>query len=527
MANDNEVQSGVQDNLVEGAEGGQIAATPEKTSEKSPVDAIEGDIQKKHDAHGREQVDDKVTRMGSASIWRLLFEFAIPAIAGTLVNAAYNLISTIFLGTAMGPIGIAAMQVAAPIMIVFMACSMLVGAGGNALAALLLGEGKRDRAELVLGNTVTLSLFISVIVAIAALVPASLNMILDASSATAEVRPYAADYIRIICLGFIFQCIGFGVNNFIRTCGKPNRALLTMVSGAVSCIIFNYFFVMVFGWGVIGSALATIMGQAVNCFSVLHFFVLNKETPLRLRWSKMKPDVHIDLNIITLGAASFFVQLGAAVLTFVTNMLLVKYGAIHPIGEDAALASIGLVQRVAMFAVMPLIGVSIAAQPLLGFNYGARLFKRVRETWLDAIILATIFAVLMWALAHLFPRQIVNLFGITDEGLVEFTIFAMQVQLLAIPIVGFQIVGSNYFQATGQPAKSILLSLSRQVLFLLPCMIILPEWLPTWTSYTGLDAIYIATPVSDIMATVLTLIFVLIELKRLAHIEKHEPAPEY
>ena len=473
------------------------------------------------------RVDDKVTRMGTASIWRLLFEFAIPAIAGTLVNAAYNLISTVFLGTAMGPIGIAAMQVAAPIMIVFMACSMLVGAGGNALAALLLGEGKRDRAERVLGNTVTLSLFISIAVAIAALAPASLDFILDISSATAEVRPYAADYIRIISVGFIFQCIGFGVNNFIRTSGKPNRALLTMVSGAVSCIIFNYFFVMVFGWGVSGSALATVMGQGVACFSVLHFFVFNKKTPMRLRLSGMRPDLRLDVNIITLGAASFFVQLGAAVLTFVTNMLLVKYGAMHPIGEDAALASIGLVQRVAMFAVMPLIGTSIAAQPLLGFNYGAKLFKRVRTTWLDAIIFATVLAVLMWSLAHLFPHQIVNLFGITDEGLVEFTIFAMQVQLLALPVVGFQIVGSNYFQATGQPAKSILLSLSRQVLFLLPVMIILPEWLPTWTSFTGLDAIYIATPVSDIMATVMTLAFVIIELRRLNKLERHQPAPEY
>jgi putative MATE family efflux protein len=458
----------------------------------------------------------RVARMGTASIPRLITEFAIPAIAGMLVNGAYNLIDSIFLGQAMGEIGLSATTVAMPSMIVFMAFSMLVGAGGNALAALKLGEGRRDVAEQSLGNTVTLSIILAAIVAILASDGTVLNAMLTISSATDEVRPYAASFLRIICCGFILQCIGMGVNNFIRTAGAPNRALSTMVIGAVVCIVFNYLFVMRMGMGVVGSALATVVGQGVSCACVLWYFIFVKDVPMHLRLSCMRPRARLCGQIVSLGAASFFVQAGSAILNFVTNMQLVKYGVVSPIGAVNALASIGLVQRVAMFTILPLIGMSIAIQPVLGFNYGAKLYRRVRTTLLDGILAATCIAVFMWLIVHLWPRQIVNFFGITDAGLVDFTVFALQVQLLMLPIVGFQIVGSNYFQATGQPLKSSILSLSRQILFLLPLLFIMPEWLPTaFPQYTGLDALYIATPVADGLSILLTFLFVLRELARL------------
>ena len=179
--------------------------------------------------------DAKVSRMGTASIPMLITEFAIPAILGMLVNGAYNVIDSIFLGQAMGEIGLSAATVANPIMIVFMALAMLVGNGGNALAALRLGEGKRVDAEVSLGKTVFLSLVFSVIVGFAAANPAILDGLLTLSSATDDVRPYARAFLQIICFGFVFQCIGMGVNNFIRTAGAPNRALVTMLIGAVSC----------------------------------------------------------------------------------------------------------------------------------------------------------------------------------------------------------------------------------------------------------------------------------------------------
>ena len=392
------------------------------------------------------QGNDRVTRMGTASLPRLITEFAIPAILGMLVNAAYKL----------------------------------------------------------------------------------LDAFLTFSSATDEVRPYAATFIQILSFGFVLQMIGMGVNNFIRTAGAPNRALLTMVIGAVVCTIFNYILVLKLGWGVAGSAYATLIGQAASCISVLWFFIFTKDAPLKLHLHCMRPHAKIIRSILSLGLASFAVQAGAAVVNFAVNFLLVKYGSASAIGAEGALASIGVVQRIAMFTVMPLVGVSIAIQPLLGFNYGAKIIARVRKTLWLGVAFATSLAVIMWALVHLFPNQIVGLFGITNASLADFTIFALKVQLLMLPLVGFQIVGSNYFQATGQPMKSMILSLTRQVLFLLPLMFWLPEVLPGWfPQFTGLDALYIATPVADFLAIFTVGIFIAIEMRRLKDVESGKIISKY
>ncbi|MEG0375356.1 MAG: MATE family efflux transporter [Raoultibacter sp.] len=467
--------------------------------------------------------DDKVSRMGTASIPKLIVEFAVPAILGMLVNGAYNVIDSIFLGQAMGEIGLSAATVANPIMIVFIALAMLIGNGGNALAALRLGEGRRVDAEVSLGNTVTLSLVLAVIVAICAANPFILDSLLTLSSATDEVRPYATAFIRIICFGFVFQCIGMGVNNFIRTAGAPNRALVTMLIGAVSCTILNYLFVIQFGWGVEGSAYATVGGQAISCIAVVWYFVMTKNVPLKLHLKNLKPHVKVLGTIVMLGMASFVVQAGMAIVNFVINHLLVIYGAMSPIGAVDALASIGVVQRIAMFTVLPLVGVAVAIQPLLGFNYGAKLIDRVRKTLWYGIAGATAIGTLMWLLVHLFPEAIVGAFGIRHEALADFTIFALKIQLMMLPIVGFQIVGSNYFQATGQPIKSIILSLSRQILFLVPLLFILPEVLPlVFPQFTGLDALYFSMPVADFLSIFTTVIFIIFEMRRLKKLERGE-----
>ena len=489
----------------------------------SAVPSHPADAQGKPAAPGRQgkpRQHDKVTRMGTESIPRLITEFAIPSILGMLVNGAYNVIDSIFLGQAMGEIGLSTATVAMPIMMVFMAIAMLIGNGGNALAALRMGEGKPEEAERSLGNTVTLSLIASVAVAIAMFVPACIDGLLSVSGATPEDWDYAMRFIRIISLGFIFQCIGMGVNNFIRTAGAPNRALGTRIIGAVAWTVFNALFVLVMGMGVVGSALATVCGQAISCATVLWYFCLTKGVPMRLRLHMMPLHGETVRLILSLGLASFAVQAGMAAVNFVLNNLLNMYGAQSPIGAEGALASIGVVQRVASFVVLPLIGMSIAIQPLLGFNYGAHLFKRVKMTLAWGIAGNTVIAVVLWALVHLFPVQIVGFFGITDPNLLSFTVFALQVQLFLIPFVGFQIVGSNYFQATGQPAKSVFLSLTRQILFLIPLYIGLPMVMPVWfPGYTGLDALYFACPVADFLAIFTTGVFVLLELKRLRKLE--------
>lgn len=465
--------------------------------------------------------DNKVTRMGSGSIPKLMLEFAIPSILGMLVNGAYNVIDSIFLGQAMGEIGLSAATVAMPIMVVFMALAMLVGNGGNALAALKLGEGKRIDAEKSLGNTVMLSIILSVLVALCAANPQILDSLLTLSSATDEVRPYARSFIQIICFGFIFQCIGMGVNNFIRTAGAPNRALVTMIIGAVFCTLFNYIFVIQFQWGVEGSAFATICGQAVSCLAVLWYFVFTKNVPLKFHLRHLKPDMPIVGRIFALGFASFAIQAAAAVVSLVVNHMLVKYGAVHPIGSDDALASIGVVQRIAMFAVLPLVGMAIAIQPLLGYNYGAQKIDRVRKTLWWGVGGSTAIGVILWVVIHVWPDQIVSIFGMEHEGLTEFTSFALKVQMMMLPFIGFQIVGSNYFQATGQPLKSSLLALTRQIIFLLPMLFILPNVLPElFSQYTSLDAIYFAAPIADFLSIFTVGIVIFFEMKRLKKLEK-------
>lgn len=464
--------------------------------------------------------DRKVNRMGTESIPRLLAEFAIPSVVGMVVNGSYAIIDSIFLGHAMGEIGLSAVTVANPVMIVFMALAMLVGNGGNALAALRLGEGKRDDAETSLGNVVFLSIILSIIVAAAAANPFLIDLLLTLSSATAEVRPYAQIFIQILCYGFILQCIGLGVNNFIRTAGAPNRALMTMVIGLVGSTVFNFLFVMVFGWGVVGSALATLAGQAFSCVAVLWYFLWTKNVPMKLKAHCLRPRAAIIRTIIAFGFPSFAVQAGMAAVNFVLNFQLVVYGAQTVIGADNALASIGVINRIGAFTVMPLIGIAIAIQPLLGFNYGARKIDRVQKTWWLGIAVATVIGTLMWLALMLFPHQIIEAFGISNVELLEFTTFALGVQFLLLPLVGYQIVSSNYFQATGQPAKSIFLTLTRQILFLIPFILILPHFLPVWfPGLDGLDALYFSTPISDAFSILVTTGFVIWEVRRLKRME--------
>lgn len=482
-------------------------------------------MQKRADQQAKPRSGDadsaRVTRMGTESIPKLIAEFAIPSVVGMVVNGSYNIIDSMFLGHAVGEIGLSAVTVANPIMIVFMALAMLIGNGGNALAALRLGEGKREAAERALGNVISLSIILWIVVAIMAANPTLMHLLLTASSATDEVRPYAYTFIQILCFGFVLQSIGMGVNNFIRTCGSPNIALGTMVVGLVAATGFNYWFVIINGWGVAGSAYATLAGQACSAVAVLSYFLFYKDVPLRIHLATLMPKGKIIGIILAYGFPSFAVQAGMAVVNFVLNFQLATYGALSEIGAVNALASIGVINRIGMFTVMPLIGISIALQPLLGYNYGARKIARVKKTLWFGAATATVIGTLEWVVIMLFPDAIANAFGIKSASLVAFTTFALKVQFIMLPLIGFQIVGANYFQATGQPAKSIFLTLTRQILFLVPLLFILPHVLPTIApGLDGLDALYFAAPISDFLAIFTVGIFLIWEMKRLKKMQE-------
>ncbi|MBQ9000354.1 MAG: hypothetical protein IJ087_00680 [Eggerthellaceae bacterium] len=309
-------------------------------------------------------------RLGKNSILKLLFEFSIPAIIMMTFNALYNIVDSVFLGQAVGEAGIAVTTLAFPIMVLLMGLSALAGQGGNALAAIQLGEDKIGEVERTVGNTVLLLIIISAIIALAGIV--LIEPLLALVGTTPELHDMAKTFVQIVMIGFVFQCIGMGANNFLRTEGKPMLALITSMLGTIMCIVFNFVLVMWMGLGVAGSAFATIIGQGIGMVPVIWYLVSGKDAPFHLKLACMKPDVHLWGRILSLGIASFIMQVANAVINTILNQTLAYYGALDPVGASGALAAIGVAGRINGFAFMPAIGVLMGAQTLIGYYYGAR-----------------------------------------------------------------------------------------------------------------------------------------------------------
>lgn len=474
------------------------------------------------EAKGQE-VSEKVARMGTAPIGALMVEFAIPAVAAVVLNALYNAIDSVFLGQAMGEVGLAATTVAMPVMTIANAFAIFAGSGGNSLAAILLGKGRKDDAERALGNSITVMLIISVVAAIYATF--WIDPLLILVGATETTLPYARTFVQIIMYGMMITNLSFGVNNFIRTAGAPNLALWTTVIGTVVCVILNYFFVLEFGWGVAGSASATIIGQAVTAVIVMWYFMSSRsKAPFKFRFRNLALDKVICRRLIELGLAPFGLQAALAVNQVVANIMLAMLGAADPIGIDGALASIGVVGKIAGIIFFPALGIAIAAQPILGFNTGAGKPKRVLKTLYVAIGSSTVILTALFALIHLFPTQIISLFGV-EPSLMSFAVWALIVQTALIPFVSIQVVGSNYFQATGQPFKSALLSLTRQLIFLLPLYLTTHIFIPMlFAGVTPLMGFCFAYPIADGLAVIVCAVFLLIEIRKLHRETKQQSA---
>ena len=456
-------------------------------------------------------------RLGTMSILKLLLEFSIPAIIMMTFNALYNIVDSIFLGQAVGEQGIAVTTLAFPVMVILMGLSALAGQGGNALAAIQLGEDRIDAVERTVGNTVLLLIIIALIIALVGIV--FIDPLLAIVGTTEELYDITKIFVQILMVGFIFQCIGMGANNFLRTEGKPMLALGTSVFGTLMCIVFNFLLVMVMGLGVAGSAFATIIGQGCSMVPVMWYLTRGKDAPFHLRLNCMKPDVRLWGTILSLGIASFIMQVANAIINTILNQSLAYYGALDPIGASGALAAIGVAGRVNAFAFMPAVGVLMGSQTLIGYNYGARKWKRVRHSYWLGVLFATIIITTFFVLIHVIPGPIVQLFGVEGE-LEKFCIYALQVMTAMFPLVGFQMMSSNYFQSTGQPLKASLLSLTRQVLLLIPLLLILPQFLPGFIGVTALQAICFTYPTADTLSILTTAAFIIPEIVKLHRRER-------
>ncbi|MGE5549946.1 MAG: MATE family efflux transporter [Bacteroidota bacterium] len=442
---------------------------------------------------------DRAKRLGEEGIPRLLLRFSLPAIVGTLVNALYNVVDRIFIGNGVGSLALAGATIGFPIMIVTMAFGMLIGIGANALISIRLGQDRKDEAEHIMGNAAVLLLGISLF--LSALGVVFLEPLLKLFGASPDVLPYARDYLRIILWGAVFQTIGFGMNNFIRAEGNPFIAMLTMLIGAVLNTILDPLFIIGFGWGVKGAAWATILSQAAAAAWVLYHFFSGRSS-LRLRPNNLRLNPAIVRGILAIGSAPFLMQLAASVLHALLNRSLVRYGG------DVAISAMGVVMSILMVILLPVIGISQGAQPIIGFNYGARKYDRVKRTLKLAISAATAVVSLGYIAVMLMPEALVAAFNPGDPKLIAMGARALRTFMLVLPVVGFQIIGANYFQAVSKPKQAMILNLSRQVLILIPALLILPRFL-------GLQGVLIAGPIADLSSALITGLWLWFELKRL------------
>jgi putative efflux protein, MATE family len=437
--------------------------------------------------------------MHNGNIGGLLWEFSLPAIIGMLVNAFYIIIARIFVGRGVGSIGIAATTVALPIMIILFAVAMLIGIGATALISIRLGEQKQEEVERIAGNATLLLILLPLM--LSGVYFLFSEPILRLFGASSEVLPYARDYIHIIMIGAVPGALSYGINNFIRAEGNPRFAMITQIIGAVINIILNYVFIFNLGWGIKGSALATITGQTVSAVWVFSYFYTGR-SKIKIRLKNLKLQVPIVVRIVTIGFAPFAMQIANSVQQTILNKTLMAYGG------DIALSAVGILMSLAMFLIMPIVGISQGAQPLIGFNYGAQLYERVKETLIKGTIAGTAIVSVGYIIVRTAATPIVELFSKGDTALTQLTVHALVTFLAVLPIVGFQIIGANYFQAVGKPVQSTILSLSRQVLIFIPLLLILPN-------LYGIEGVWITAPIADSLAVVLTAAFLFFEMKEI------------
>lgn len=446
---------------------------------------------------------NNANELGDGKINSLLWKFSWPAVIAMLINSLYNIIDRIFVGHGVGSIAIAATTVAFPIMLILMAVSVLIGVGATSLISIRLGEKKPKEAEKIVGNATLLLILLPICISIIYFLFS--DPILIFFGASAEVLPYAKEFTHIIMLASALGSLSMGMVNFIRAEGNPRMSMYTQVIGTVINIVLNYTFVMKLGFGIKGSALATVCGQTFSAIWVLSYFLWGPSL-LKIRLKNFRLKKSLVISIMCIGFAPFSMQLANSLQNVILNKSLMTYSG------DMALSAMGIISSVATLMFMPILGISQGAQPIIGFNYGAQQFDRVKETLKKAVIVGTIIAVVSTAVVHLWSIQIAGMFNNNNVELTKLTAHAMSVYFFMFPVAGFQIVCSQYFQAVGKPIQSTILGLSRQLLLLIPLLLILPHF---W----GTEGIWRTPPIADILSALITAIVISLEMK---HINEKE-----
>ena len=443
-------------------------------------------------------------------IGRLIVKFAVPSVIALLVNSLYNIVDQIFIGWGVGYLGNGATNIVFPITIIALALSMMIGNGGAAYLSLKMGEGEVETAKKGVGNAVTLVTIVSILLAVIFLV--WIDPILTLFGATDVLRPFALEYGFIIGAGLPFMMISAAINSMIRADGSPKYAMLSMVIGAIINVILDPVFIFVFQMGVKGAAIATIIGQVASF--VVSVLYMPHFKSVQLNKSSFAPCAKVSVNIVIFGLSSFITQFAITIVMALTNNLLAKYGAQSVYGAEIPLTATGIVMKVNQIMIAILLGIATGTQPIIGYNYGAKSYHRVKKALEISLIASEIVSVAALLTFQFAPMSVVSLFG-SEEGLYnEFAVKAFRIFLMLCPLTGFQTIAAVYLQAVGKPVKSAILSLARQIIFFVPTALILPIFL-------GVEGVLWTGPVADGLAFLLSLAFLLYErnhLKR-GHLE--------
>ena len=434
--------------------------------------------------------------LGEERIGRLLLSLSLPATIGMLVQAMYNFVDTIFVGRGVGSMGIAGISISLPVQIFVMAFAQMFGIGGASVISRALGERDHEKARRAAGNVMVFSLAFGLVMTL--LGQFFLDQLLIMLGASEAIIPYAREYLGIILLGSAFFSFGMAMNHVVRAEGKPKIAMAAMLISAVLNIILDPIFIFSLNMGIWGAALATVLSQAATSIYVLFYFLSGKSL-LRISLRSLIPEWRIMRETVSVGLSAFSRQVAGSLLAVVLNNSLVFYGG------DIAVAVYGVINRLLMVFIMPMFGVNQGFLPIVGYNYGARKMRRARESVKLASAVTTMIALFSSIVMFLFARQLISIF--TDETeLIESTIYALRIVILATPTIGVQVIASGMFQALGKALPALFLSLLRQIIILIPLILVIPRFL-------GINGIWISFPLADLIAFAISLVFYLRELK--------------
>ncbi len=439
--------------------------------------------------------------LGTAPVGGLIGKFAIPAIISMLVSALYNIVDQIFIGQGVGMLGNAATNVAFPVTTIATALALLLGIGGASNYNLEMGAGREKKASSIAGTALSTLVITGVILAVAVLL--FLRPLLSLFGATTDVMPYAVDYLGITAVGLPFYALSIGGNHIVRADRSPTYSMTCVLTGAIINTILDPLFIFGFGWGIKGAAWATVIGQVVSGILVIIYF--GKFRKMYLEMSMLKPSSECLKAIISLGMASCINQIAMAIVQIVLNNILRYYGGLSVYGSDIPIACVGVISKVNQVFMAICIGISQGCQPIWGFNYGAKKYDRVRLAYRYSMIACTAIATVFFLCFQLFPHQIVSIFGTGSDLYFQFAERYLKIFMFMTFANGIQPMSSGFFTSIGKAKLGIVMSLTRQVLFLMPLIVV-------FSLIMGIDGVMYAGPIADSAAFVLAILFARREL---------------